>query len=66
MRLKLVYFGGLVAQTAGLDWTRGGGGRPLLHARHTAGPADAGGMTEGQYRRWADRLIAVIAGYLRG
>jgi uncharacterized membrane protein YfcA len=61
--LKLLYFGGLVADAAALDPLLAGGAvaasmlgtllaRPLLAA-----------LTERQYRLWAGRLVAGIAGF---
>ncbi|WP_431267325.1 hypothetical protein [Dankookia sp. P2] len=60
---KLVYFGALVDQTAGLDWTVAGVAILCSMLGTTLARRILETMTDVQYRRWTDRLITVVSGY---
>jgi uncharacterized protein len=60
---KLLYFGALVDQTGGLDWTVAGVAILCSMLGTTLARRILEAMTDVQYRRWTDRLIAVVSGY---
>ena len=60
---KLVYFSGLVDQAAGLDLTMAGAAILCSMLGTSLARRILEAMTDVQYRRWTDRIIAVIAGY---
>lgn len=60
---KLVYFSGLVDQAAGLDLTMTGAAILCSMLGTSLARRILEAMTDVQYRRWTDRIIAVIAGY---
>lgn len=60
---KLLYFSSLVEQTAGLDWTVAGLAILCSMLGTTLARRILEAMTDIQYRRWTDRLIAVVSTY---
>ena len=60
---KLVYFSALADQTAGLDWTMAGAAIACSMLGTTLARRILEAMTDLQYRRWTDRLIAGVSGY---
>lgn len=61
--LKWLYFGGLVAQAGRVDPVVAGGAILCSMLGTTLARRVLEGMTDTQFRRWAGRIIAVIAGF---
>jgi uncharacterized membrane protein YfcA len=61
--LKLLYFGGLVAQSGSVDPVVAGGAILCSMLGTTLAKRVLEAMTDTQYRLWANRIIAVIAGF---
>ena len=60
--LKLAYFSGLASQTAGLDWRIALAAVLCSILGTTLARRILEAMTDSQYRRWTDRLIAAVSG----
>ncbi|MBL6078049.1 TSUP family transporter [Belnapia sp. T18] len=60
--LKLGYFGGLASQTASLDWRIACAAVLCSILGTTLARRILEAMTDTQYRRWTDRLIAAVSG----
>jgi uncharacterized membrane protein YfcA len=60
---KLVYFGGLIEQTASLDWRMAVLAVAMSMLGATLAARVLAKMTDTQFRVWANRVITTIAGY---